>query len=102
MTETKKTHRSAEDRIQELLAKAEGIRAREERKKARAKPEVKFAMAATKALDKALAATTDATLRTAFQEARTTVAAAVAVEGVAVPTSMTNAEKPKGRGKKVA
>lgn len=40
------------------------------------------------ALDKALGATTDATLRTAFQEARPLVASAVAVEGIVVAESM--------------
>lgn len=100
MTETKKQQRPADARIAELQAKIEAIKARDERKRARAKPEVKFALAATKALDKALGATTDATLRTAFQEARTLVASAVAVEGITVATSTTSS-KP-GRNRKTA
>jgi hypothetical protein len=101
MTMTTKTQRTAEVRIAELTAKIEGIKARDQRRKAKAKPEVKFALAATKALDKALGATTDATLRTAFQEARTTVAAAIAVEGVTVAATTTGAGKP-GRKRKNA
>jgi len=89
---TTKTQRSAEDRIAELQSKIEGIKLRDERKRARAKPEVRHAIAATKALDKALGATTDGTLRAAFQDARTLVAAAVAVEGVVVAAS--TSEKP--------
>lgn len=98
---TTKTHRSAEDRIAELTAKIEGIRARDAKRKAKAKPEVQAALAATKALDRALAATTDSTLRTAFQEARTLVASAVAVEGVVVASSTAAAGKP-GRKRKNA
>jgi len=94
--------RTVDERVADLEAKIAAMRGREERKKAKAKPEVRLALQATKALDKALAATQDATLRAAFQEARTTVAAAVAVEGVAVPASTTDASKPKGRGRRVA
>jgi len=105
MTDTKKQQRPADARIAELQAKIEAIKARDERKRARAKPEVRHAIAATKALDKALGATTDATLRTAFSEARTLVAAAVAVEGVVVAESMgaaRKAAKPHGRRKQAA
>mgnify|MGYP000139970312 CR=1 FL=1 len=100
MTDTKKQQRPADARIAELQAKIECIKARDERKRARAKPEVKFAIAATKALDKALGATTDATLRTAFQEARTLVSAAIAIEGVAVAES--TGGKPAKRRKSAA
>jgi hypothetical protein len=96
-----KTQRTAEDRIAELNAKIEGIRVRDERRKAKAKPEVQFAIQATKALDKALGATTDATLRTAFQEARTLLASAVAIEGVVVAESTAGSGKP-GRKRKTA
>ena len=99
---TTKTHRSAEDRIAELNAKIEGIKLRDERKRAKAKPEVQFAIQATKALDKALGATTDATLRSAFQEARTLVASAVAVEGVVVAESTAGSGKPGRRRKNAA
>ena len=93
--------RTVDERVAELEAKIAGIKARDSKRKAKAKPEVRFAIAATKALDKALGATTDATLRKAFQEARTTVAAAVAVEGVVVAES-TAGEKPRGRRKQAA
>jgi len=85
--------------IQDLETKIAAIKARDTRRRARAKPEVRFAIAATKALDKALGATTDATLRWAFQEARTTVAAAIAVEGVVLAGS--TVERP-GRKRKSA
>jgi len=101
MTDTKKTQRDADTRIAELQAKIEGIKARDLRKKTRAKPEVKYALAATKALDKALGATTDVTLRTAFQEARSIVAAAIAIEGVALAESTAGVGKP-GRKRKNA
>jgi len=101
MTDMKKQQRPADARIAELQAKIDGIKARDERKRARAKPEVRFAIGAAKLLDKALGATTDATLRTAFSEARTLVAAAVAVEGVAVAASMTAGGK-LGRKRKSA
>ncbi len=98
---TEKTQRSADARIEELQQKIAAIRARDERRKAKSKPEVQFALAATRALDKALGATTDSTLRAAFQEARTLVASAVAVEGVTVAASTTGAGKP-GRKRKGA
>jgi len=94
---TTKTQRSAEDRIAELQSKIEGIKLRDERKRARAKPEVKFAIGATRLLDKALGATTDSTLRNAFAEARTLVATAVAVEGVVMAPSTGSAKTARKR-----
>jgi hypothetical protein len=102
MTETTTMkQRSTDERVVELGAKIAGIRARDPRRKAKAKPEVRFAIAATKALDTALEATADAPLRKAFQEARTIVAAMVAVEGLVVAAS-TAGEKPRGRKKSAA
>ena len=101
MTDTKKTQRSADERIEALNKQIELIRQRDAKKRAKAKPEVRFAIGAAKLLDKALGATTDSTLRTAFQEARTLVASAVAVEGVVVAASTATGGKP-GRKRKSA
>lgn len=79
------TQRSDDVRIAELQAKIDSIKTRGERKKARANPAVRLSVQAAKLLDKALNATDNAVLRKALEEARTTVGAAVAVEGWALP-----------------
>lgn len=76
--------RSAEDRIAELNAKIEAIKQRDAKRRAKAKPEIRHAVAAARAIDKATAATGDQTLRKAFEDVRTTLTAALAIEGVAV------------------
>jgi hypothetical protein len=63
------------------------IRVRDQRKRARANPATRLAIVAVKTLDKALSEATDPTLKGALQEARVTVAAAVATTGVVLAPS---------------
>ena len=60
--------------IHDIEAKLAAIRARDERKKALAKPEAQFLGMALRSRDKALNATDDAVIKRPLYEARTTVA----------------------------
>jgi hypothetical protein len=86
--------RSEEERIAELNAKIAAIQARGERKKARANPAVKQGMIALKAIDKASAATEDATARKALGGAREQIGAWLAAEGLAVNAAKAEPEAP--------
>ena len=87
------TKRTTEERIQELQAKIEAIKNRDERKQARSKPETRFLLAALHAIDKGLNATQDAVLRTALDEARATVSSCLGLLGVTPKVSKTGALK---------
>ncbi len=76
------TKLTTEQRIAALEAKIDAIKQRAERKKVRAKPEVKFLGMALRSLDKALNATEDAVIRKPLDEARTTVASCLALCGI--------------------
>lgn len=65
--------RTDDDRIAELNAKIEGIRTRAERRAARANPAVRQATVALKAIEKALEAQPDASLRVALEQAVTII-----------------------------
>lgn len=86
-TKPKYTRRNDDDRIAELQAKIASVKARAQRRKARAHPATRLAIAAVKLCDKALVQATDATMKAALQEARTTLAACVAAEGVVLAPS---------------
>lgn len=89
VTSERKPYRSPEQQVADLQAKIASIQARAERRKARANPAVQQAIVAVRALDKGLAAATDATMKGALLEARTTLAACVAVSGVTLASSTT-------------
>src|SRR5262245_9179889 len=78
----KRVRRDAEQLIRDLEAKIVSIRARAERKKVKADPAMRHTAAAVKAIDKALAETKDATTRQALGEARSTLSACLALNGV--------------------
>jgi hypothetical protein len=77
-----RARRSEEDRIAELEKKIADLKARAERKKARTNPSVRHMVAAVRSIDKALAASQDGALRKALDEARATLSACLAVQGV--------------------
>lgn len=94
---SERKYRTPEQMIADLETKIASIRGRAERKRARQNPAVKNAIMAVKLLDKAMAATNDPTLRAAFQDARMTLSASVAVEGVILPGSAAENARPRGR-----
>lgn len=109
VNEKTRTVRSAEDRIAELQAKIEGIKTRDQRRKAKREPAVAQALLAIKAVDRSLAAGPNAAMKAALQEARGTLTACVAVTGLVVPESTATtgiatsaAGKPRGRKKQAA
>jgi len=67
--------RGIDQRIADLEAKIAAIKEREARKQAKADPSLRFATAAVRSIDKALAATKDAEIRKALTDARSTLAA---------------------------
>ena len=77
-----RARRSEEVRIAELERKIAELKARAERKKARTNPSVRHTVAALRAVDKALSTTQDHTVRQALDEARATLSACLAVQGV--------------------
>lgn len=80
----KRTRRSEEQLIADLEARIAAVKARAARKQAKANPALRHTAAALKSIDKALAETDDNTVRTALQEARTTLSACLALDGVVV------------------
>jgi hypothetical protein len=74
--------RTSTDRIAELEQKIAAIKARDERKAARAKPETKHLITALRGIDGALKESTDAELRVPLDEARGLVSGALGLLGV--------------------
>jgi hypothetical protein len=87
-TSNTRMRRSEEDRIAELERRISDLKARAERKKARTNPAVRHTVAALRSIDKALAATADGSVRKGLDEARATLSACLAVQGV-VPAAGT-------------
>lgn len=81
-TTDNRARRSEEERIKDLERKIADLKARAERKKARTNPSVRHTVAAVRSIDKALATTQDSTVRHALDEARATLSACLAVQGV--------------------
>ena len=92
------TKRTIQERIDELQAKIQAIQNREERKKVRARPEVKHLNMALRSIDKGLNASEDAVLRKALDEARATVSSCLSLLGVA-PKAAKATLTPKRRAK---
>lgn len=95
----KNGRRAPEDVIRDLESKIRSIRSRAERKKSRTVPAMSDALKAIKLIDRAIGSTADATFRAALQEARATLTAASAIQGVIVPPSA--AETATLRGKRL-
>jgi len=79
----KRNRRSPNDLVAALEAKIQAIKARAERKRAKANPAVRYTVAAVRSMDKAMAATTDAVLRSTLDEARGALSAYLSLQGVA-------------------
>jgi hypothetical protein len=77
-----RTRRSEAERIADLEQKIAALKARAERKKARTNPSVRHTVAAVRSIDKALATTQVGAVRQALDEARATLSACLAVQGV--------------------
>ena len=92
------TKRTIQERIDELQAKIQAIQNREERKKVRARPEVKHLNMALRSIDKGLNASEDAVLRKALDEARATVSSCLGLLGV-TPRAAKATLTPKRRAK---
>ena len=78
-TKKKRTRRSPEERIKELQAKIVEIQTRAARKR---DPTMTHINASVRAIDKALGTTEDSATRKALEEARTTLAACLQMNGV--------------------
>ncbi|MBI5362691.1 MAG: hypothetical protein HZA53_05895 [Planctomycetes bacterium] len=77
-----------------MQAKIASIEVRTKRREARANPAVKQAIVAVRAIDRGLAGASDTTMKGALLEARTTLAACVAVAGVTLaPTTVSAAPR---------
>ena len=79
--------RTTEQRIAELEKRIAAIKAREERKSQRRRPEIRHMGQALRSLDQALNATDDNVLRKALDEARTTVSSSLSLLGVVPKTA---------------
>lgn len=95
-TATKRTRRTEETMIQDLEAKIAEIKARAERKKIKRDPAVKHVVAAVRSIDKAMSETQDRAVRTALEEARSTLSACLSLSGVA-PKGGDGVLVPRGR-----
>ena len=84
MADSKRQRRSAEQVIADLEAKIATIKARAERQKVKRDPALRHMSAALRSIEKALAETRDSTNRQALDEARSGLAALLALNGVAV------------------
>jgi hypothetical protein len=83
---TKRVRRTEDQRIAELEAKIAQLQRRAVEKKVKRDPALKHINSAVNAIDKAVAETTDAAMRTALGEARTTLSACLALNGAAPRT----------------
>ncbi len=83
-TAFKRTRRTPEQLIADLQARIEQVKHRAERQKARRDPALRHISGAVRSIDKALGASEDAATRKALDEARVTLAACLALNGVAV------------------
>ncbi len=79
---TTMSRRTAEERIAELQAEIERIKAREAEQKVKKDPALRHISGAVRAIDKAAASTQDKATRQALTEARATLAACLALNGV--------------------
>jgi len=92
-----RARRSEEERIADLERKIADLKARAERKKARTNPSVRHVVAALRSIDKALGTSQDAVVRKALDEARATLSACLALQGVVPAASAQGAARSGGR-----
>jgi len=91
--------RTTEEIVAELQAKIVAVEAAGARRKARANPATKHGTAALKLIDKAAQETADVTARKALEEARGSLSAWLAVEGLTVAPGAADEAKKPGRKK---
>ncbi|MCE9595636.1 MAG: hypothetical protein K8S98_15720 [Planctomycetes bacterium] len=84
---TERTRRTPEQRIAALQAKIQTIKQRAERAKVQRSPALRHMNTALKSLEKAMAETDDAATKRALEEARATLSATLALNGVVVARS---------------
>jgi hypothetical protein len=95
--------RTDDDRVAELNAKIEGIRARAARKAARANPAVRQATIALKAIERAIESQPNELLRPALEQALALIRPAITGSAaIAEPTQMLTASKRRPRTKAAA
>jgi len=78
----KRNRRAPEDLVAALEAKIQAIKVRAVRKRAKSNPAVRYTVAAVRNMDKAMGAAEDQVLRKALEEARSGLAAYLALQGV--------------------
>jgi hypothetical protein len=98
----KRQRRSEEQMIQDLEARIASIKAKAERKKARRDPALRHITGAVRSLDKALAETGDAAMRSALDEARATLSACLSLNGVNVGAGAKTRGRRSSSGSEVA
>ncbi len=91
-----RARRSEAERIADLERKIADLKARAERKKARTNPSVRHVVAALRSIDKALGTTQDAVVRQALDEARATLSACLALQGVVPAASAKSGARANG------
>lgn len=99
------TRRTTEQIVADLQARIDAVQARAARRQARANPAIRHGTTAIKAIDKAARETSDGAARKALEDARGALSALLALEGLSVPTTPTEAATTpvkRGRQKVVA
>jgi hypothetical protein len=92
-----RTQRTANQRIADLEAQIEQVKRRAAAKKVRKDPSLRYVSGALRSIDKALASSEDQPVRQALNDARTGLAAILALSGAMVPVGRGRA-KPRGLG----
>jgi hypothetical protein len=94
-TNSKRSRRSPEQLIADLEKRIHEIKRRAEQRKAKKSPALRYMTSALRSIDKALSESDDSTTRKALDEARSTLSACLALNGVTV--SGGTASGPRGR-----
>jgi len=81
----KRYRRTPEEQIADLQKEIERLKHKAKAKKAKQSAEIKNVVAAVRSLDKALETASDAAIKKAITEARTTLVACLELEGVPMP-----------------
>lgn len=88
-----RTRRAPEQQIAELQKQIAAIKTRAAAKKVKQSPTLRHVKAALKSIQKAMAASEDHVLRTALDEARSTLSACMAMKGVLMPVARVEPER---------
>ena len=96
MTTAMRSRRTEAERIEALEAQIQKLKSRAEAKKVRRDPALKHLLAAVRWIDKALGSSADPATRKALDDARATLTACLALQGVA-PKAQNSYEVPRVR-----